>query len=157
MPYYDSDNFTPDCSIGYLARRAHQLGQSALVGVFDHYGLTGTQWSALMMLLSGKCDTCAALARDLAHDKGAMTRLIDQLDERGLVVRERISDDRRQVRVSLTEAGHDIAQRSRAAVIARWNEWLGDWSRKDVDTLVTLLRRLDATLEAAEAGHAAAH
>ncbi len=155
MLFYDADNFNPDHSIGYLVRRAHQLGVAALDGVFAEYGLTGTQWSTLIMLLAGKCETCVALARDLAHDKGAMTRLIDQLDERGLVVRERISDDRRQVRVSLTPAGVDLAERSRRAVLARWNDWLADWPRQDVDTLVALLRRLDATLEAAEAANAA--
>src|ERR1700748_1490286 len=127
MPFYDAAIFTPDGSIGYLVRRAHQLGQAALDGVYAEYGLTGTQWSTLMMLLAGTCGTCAELARDLAHDKGAMTRLIDQLDQRGLIVRERIADDRRQVRVSLTPAGLDIAHRSRGAVIARWNAWLGDW------------------------------
>ena len=46
--------------------------------------------SPILMLLTAS----TALARDLAHDKGAMTRMIDTLEDKGLVERERDPDDR---------------------------------------------------------------
>lgn len=147
MRYYSADDFTPETSLGYLVRRAYQLSHGAIEPAHAASGLTGTQWSALVLLMSGRCTTCAELARDLAYDKGAITRLADQLEAAGYLERRRSDGDRRVVQLLITPAGTAIAERQRQHVLGRWNEWLADWSRDDVDTLVALLRRLDGRLE----------
>ena len=147
MVFYSSDNFMPDCSIGYLVRRAHQIGQGKLDPVFAEEGMTGTQWSAMVSIWVGRAATCAELARDLAHDKGATTRMVDQLEERGWLTRDRDVDDRRFINLALTPTGEAVALKCRERVIACWNAWLADWDRGEIETLIALLAKLRTTLD----------
>lgn len=145
----DDDLFDPEQSIGYLVRRAHQMNVAGLDSIFVAEGMTGVQWSALMLIYV-KCSTTSAdIARNLSHDKGATTRLIDVLEERGWVIRERCTDDRRVVHLAATQEGAVVAMRCRRQVEALWREWLGDWDEVDIASLLRLLQKLKNTLESA--------
>ena len=154
MPFYDPSDFYPDRSIGYLLRRNLQMSSSGLEPVFAPEGITLTQWSALVSIYFDRGNTCAELARDLAHDKGATTRIIDTLVERGWVTRTRHADDRRVINLTLTEDGKAVAQHCRLGVIDRWNDWLADWPNEDAATLVGLLQKLRDTMQAKTAAGA---
>lgn len=147
MNAYNRDTFSPDTSIGYLVRAIHQLGYAQVDAACANEGLTGIQWSALIAIHFGQT-TCAALARDLAHDKGAMTRMIDVLEAKGLVQRDRDDADRRLVNLSLTNEGQAVALRCRDRVIALWNAVLADWSAEETAALIAQLQKLRRTLEA---------
>ncbi len=147
MPFYSDANFHPENSIGYLIRRSEQLGTSAMEPIFAGHDITKTQWSALVALHFDRASTCAEIARDLGHDKGATTRLVDMLEERGWVTRARGEEDRRMVRVALTPAGEEIAAKVRDQVIALWNDWLKDWKDSDIVELTRLLAQLRTTLQ----------
>lgn len=151
MRFYDESDFEPDRSIGYLVRRAQQLGAAGVEPAFAAEGMTGTQWQALVSIWFGRGATAAELARDLGHDKGAMTRLVDQLAERGWITRERTAGDRRCINLVLTEEGTAVALRCKRRVIACWNAWLADWREEEVEGLIGLLQKLRGTLAAAEA------
>ena len=111
--------------------------------------MTHAQWSVLVSLHFERGRTCAELARDQAHDKGAMTRLIDQMEEKGWVTRERATDDRRHVILALTEKGEAVAQRTRDRVAACWNGWLAGWEPGKVRQFLGDLRELRTTIELA--------
>lgn len=147
MALYTPANFLPDCSLGYLMRRCHQLGQLAMEPMFASHGLTGMQWSALVTVLLGRAATHAELAREISYDPGATTRLIDTLEAQGWATRERDSGDRRVIRLTLTEKGEQLARRVRLDVITVWNGWLGEWDEAELATLVAQLQRLRTTLE----------
>ena len=146
MQAYNRDNFFPDTSIGYLVRATHQLGYARVDAVCADEGLSGIQWSALIAIHFG-LTTCAALARDLAHDKGAMTRMIDALEVKGLVRRDRDDADRRLINLSLSAEGERVAIRCRDRVIALWNAVLVDWSAEETATFIAQLQKLRRTLE----------
>lgn len=149
MAFYDNSNFMPDMSIGYLVRRVHQLGFAALDPVFAAAGMTGIQWSALASLHLHGASPCAAIAREIAYDKGATTRLADTLEERGWITRHRDGEDRRVVQLALTPAGTDVMLQVRGALVERWNDWLKDWNHKDIMQLIHMLQRLRNTLASA--------
>lgn len=152
MDYYTASQFDPDVSVGYLAKRVFQLSVAGLEPMFAEEGVTFTHWLAMVSLHFGRADTCADLARDLMHDKGATTRLIDTLEGKGWVRRERDSGDRRVSRLSLTDEGQRIARQCRDRVVDCWNEWLADWKREDVDQLIGLLQRLRGEMQERVAG-----
>lgn len=146
MGFYSATDFEPDCSVGYLARRVHQLTQAGLEPMFAAEGLTNIQWHALISIYFGRGATPAALARDLSYDRGATTRLLDVLEGKGWVTRERAQDDRRLVTLKLTTKGDAIAAQGRLRLIEIWNQWLGDWSHDDIGAAVAMLQRLRDTL-----------
>ena len=151
MSFYNRDNFMPDDSAGYLIKRCNQLNLALLDRTFAEEELTASQWSTLLTIHLDSEATCASLARDLAYDKGAMTRLIDVLEARGLVERARSEDDRRVVNLSLTEAGRDAAMRCRDKAIGCWNRHLAGWSTAEIEQFLAQLRKLRHTLEETDA------
>src|SRR6478735_9086604 len=73
--------------------------------------LTGMQWEPLMMLWLGRADTVAGLARVIQMGDASMSRMLDRLEEKDLVRRERSDSDRRVVNLHLTPKGRKIANR----------------------------------------------
>lgn len=147
MGFYSATEFKPEVSLGYLARRIQQLAQAGLEPVCAAEGLSYLQWHALVSIHHQRGKTSAALARDLAYDKGATTRLIDSLEARGWVQRERGAGDRRLVGLILTAEGERTAYEVRQKVIDAWNAWVEDWPAADLHQAVSVMQRLRATLE----------
>ncbi len=149
MASYDLATFTPDISVGYLSKRIYQSSLAGLEKAFVGENISFLQWAALVSILYGRGSTCKDLAHDILHDRGATTRLIDTLEERQLVVRERNAGDRRVVDLALTETGRALAERCTMRVVNLWNDWLAEWDQADVAQLIGYLQRLRKTLELA--------
>ena len=147
MSFYTSESFTPDTSVGFLAKRVFQTATLALEPIFAAEGISYVQWSAMVSIWYGRAATCLALARDLGHDAGATTRLIDTLEARGWLERTRSADDRRVVFIEVTEQGRAVADRCRQGVTRQWNAWLADWKAADVERLIGDLHNLRDRIE----------
>jgi len=73
--------------------------------------LTGMQWEPLLMLWLGRADTVAGLARVIQMSDASMSRMLDRLEEKDLVRRERSATDRRVVNIHLTAKGRKVANK----------------------------------------------
>lgn len=146
-PYYTEENLSCRRSIGYLVRRLHNLFVPRAEAKFASAELSFTQWVTLMGLGEGIAKTCAEIAQHLGHDTGATTRMLDQLEKRGIVKRERDTLDRRVVNVVLTAKGRAMSKSLAPRMVDMWNESLTDFSRAEVNTLIELLTRLLARIE----------
>lgn len=92
-----------------LQRTADVLAQQA-EQLFKAHGLTGPQYNVLRILRGAEPEglACRAISeRMITHDPD-MTRLLDRLESRGLIQRERQSDDRRVIKTRITAAGLDL-------------------------------------------------
>ena len=147
-PHYDVETFEGRKSLGYLIKRVFNQTMPRAESLFADADFTFTQWIVLMSLRDGIASTAAEVARHIGHDPGATTRLIDELEERGLLERKRSSEDRRVVRLSITPAGKAIAKKLMPRIVDFWNSTLKDFSREDFAQLVTLMTRLLTALEA---------
>ncbi len=146
-PYYTEENLSCRRSIGYLVRRLHNLIVPRAEAQFAQAELSFTQWVTLMGLGEGIAKTCAEVAHHLGHDTGATTRMLDQLEKRGLVKRERDTADRRVVNILLTPKGRAMSKTLAPRMVDMWNGTLADFSRAEVTTLIALLTRLLARIE----------
>jgi DNA-binding MarR family transcriptional regulator len=129
-------------SLGLLVRRVRDgiIGQVEQALLADGIDLTHMQFRAVTWL--GKCGGCSAseLARALEHDPGAMTRVIDRLVEKGLVLREPQSGDRRVLNLRLTDSGEALwaqAYRHFERVNARAVRGLSASERRQLTDLLT--------------------
>jgi DNA-binding MarR family transcriptional regulator len=114
-------------------------------------GLTEAQWRPLWMLKAGRADTPQALARALGVDAGAMTRMLDRLEAKGLVGRVRSITDRRVTQLRLTAAGEAATEGIPEVVAGVNNDYLQGFSREEFDHLNALLARMRANGRALEA------
>ncbi|MET8976382.1 MarR family transcriptional regulator [Streptomyces sp. NPDC004539] len=88
------------------------LREHAGLSLID-YGMLATLWEAPERRL-----TMAALARSVVYSRSGLTRLVDGLESRGLVVRERLATDRRSWYVVLTDAGLKAFEDARPRYLA---------------------------------------
>ena len=77
----------------------------------------------------------------------AMTNRLDRLEERGLVRRSPDPDDRRGVRITLTEEGLDLIEGAVEAHVEAEEGLLGALSGEDRERLADLLRKLLFSME----------
>src|SRR3954470_12130418 len=108
--FYRANTWKREDSIGYLMGRSFTLMKEAVDDELGPAGLTHAQWVPLLKLYHGEASTVAELGRTCQIDGGAMTRTLDRLEMKGLVRRVRSSEDRRVVRVELTDEGRETAK-----------------------------------------------
>ncbi|HEY9034939.1 MAG TPA: MarR family transcriptional regulator [Pseudomonadales bacterium] len=73
-------------------------------------GLTAPQLLLLQAIRDKGAVTIGALAREISLSQATVTTILDRLEKRGLVARERSSTDKRKVHATLTEAGCEALQ-----------------------------------------------
>jgi len=78
--------------------------------LFGHYDLTPQQYNALRLLRGEESHKLAtlALAARLVSRAPDITRLLDKLEDRKLIERERPADNRRMVLIGLTPSGREL-------------------------------------------------
>jgi DNA-binding MarR family transcriptional regulator len=155
-PHYKPESFHLRDSMGYLIKRAQRLMQERIEDLFEQQNFTLQQWAVLMYLRDGLSTTTADMCRNLHHDSGAMTRLVDQLESRKLIERRRSADDRRVVELSLTETGAEVLDTLIPTACNALNTALDGFTREEVKMFQSMLRRLIGRLEELMPGSAAA-
>jgi MarR family 2-MHQ and catechol resistance regulon transcriptional repressor len=105
-------------------------------------GLTVSQFGVLESLyhLGPMCQS--DIGAKLLKSSGNITLVIDNLEKRGLVRRERDSDDRRMVIVSLTKKGRELIERIFPGHVAAILEEMSILTPTEQETLGRLCRTL---------------
>lgn len=139
---YQREGYRLGDSLGYLLKRTVAMLSGAIDQELVHYDLTHPQFSILMILHDTNCSTAAELARETCGDTGAITRMLDRLEAKGLVRRVRSAADRRVVNIELTAAGKAAADQMPTLAINVLNRHLQGVNREELETMKQLLRRL---------------
>lgn len=140
--FYDGDNYQVHDSIGFLMRQIVGIFSTVIDDRMAAHGLTDAQWKPLIMIKLGQCRTAAELSRLACSDAGAMTRLIDRVEAKGLVRRIRSQEDRRVVNLELTEEGERAAEVVPHVLADLLNTLLAGFSEAEARQLKALLRRM---------------
>lgn len=140
--FYRADNYVAEESVGYLMRRVLAAISQEVERELASCDLTNAQWVPLLKLLLGHASTVAELARECHLDAGAMTRLLDRLEAKGLCRRVRSVADRRVVHLELTDAGRDAAQGIPVVLSRVQNTHLTGFSHEEFELLKGFLRRI---------------
>jgi DNA-binding MarR family transcriptional regulator len=141
---YKADEIELTTSLGYYLTKARNVLVERTDRAVKPLGLTAQQIGVILMLSSRRASTPFELSRAMSYDSGSMTRLLDRLEKKGFIVRSRSSDDRRMVKLELTQQGHDAARELPRLGAAVLNEQLRGFTADDHATLVHLLSRFIA-------------
>lgn len=142
---YTSDNYSLDESIGYLIARVRCLLATNLDRALAEFDMTHAQFGIFRKLLdSPNAMTAGDLAREWNYDTGAMTRMLDRLEEKGFIARTRSQADRRVVHIELSDKGRALADRMSGVAIEALNHHLRNFSPAEVEQLKAFLRRMIA-------------
>lgn len=145
--FYKGESYDIEQSIGHMARVLVASMTRRIDAQMQVHDLTAMQWKPLLMLRLGQADTAAGLARLNCSDNGAMTRMLDRLEAKGLLCRVRSADDRRVVHLALTKEGERISDLIPYGLSEVLNEHLHGFTAAEFEQLKGLLRRMIANGE----------
>lgn len=128
--------------------RGADLAKHRFAGLFDSEGITFQQYNVLRILRRAGprgLPTLEVGERMIERTPG-VTRIIDRLEAKGLVSRERCSEDRRRVWCRLSPAGHDLLTRLDAPVNRTDQGIFAGMERTELDGFIGTLERLNERL-----------
>ena len=140
------------------ARRTSSAHERAVVAIVRagehlrrHFGsfcegrdLTLQQYNVLRILRGAQPDPLPTMeiAERMMEQTPGITRLLDRLEEKGLVRRKRCGEDRRRVLCSITEEGIDLVDSLDVPVGRADRELLGVLSEPELRRMIALLDRI---------------
>ena len=130
--------------VGNLSR-AYDCLWSEMAKFFQSFDITAQQYNVLKVLAS--CDegsgiACQAIGEHLLNRVPDITRLLDRLEQAGLIRRERCATDRRVVRTHLSAAGRAKVEEVRAPLQMALKQRFAHMSADDLRALNGLLLKL---------------
>jgi MarR family multiple antibiotic resistance transcriptional regulator len=131
-----------EMAVGHLIGRARSALLTGLDTELEPFGLTGAQYAVLKNVADGTADTAADLCRTMHYDTGSMTRMLDRLEEKAVLRRERCTQDRRVVYLLITETGNDLLPRLREAALRVLARHLHGFAPDEVASLKQYLSRM---------------
>ena len=146
--FYRGDDYRLEESIGFLLRQLRIQTDRAIDAEMTEQDLTGAQWGPLLAIGRGLGNTAAELSRLACVDTGAMTRMLNRLQAKGLVRRQRCPKDARVVRLELTDEGHRLCQEIPYGLSRALNHFLRGFEPSELETLKALVRRMIANADA---------
>ena len=129
-------------SVGRLMGRARASLLAALDAQLERFGLTAMQFAVLKHLADGAARTAADLCRLIHYDTGAMTRILDRLEQKGLVRRERCREDRRVIFLRISAPGRTLLPPLLAVANRVLEAHLAGFSQAEIGALQAYLERM---------------
>jgi DNA-binding MarR family transcriptional regulator len=131
-------------SATFLIKRLGFAAKDHSHRAFEGTGLAPFHYAVLALLEEDPRETQAAIADALGYDRSHVVRLLDELEERNLVVRKRDPEDRRRHVVKMTPEGRKMLAKLRAIVVRLEEQFLAPLDREERASLQALLARLAA-------------
>jgi len=136
-----------------LIRTADMLQRVIEERVFTPAELSDTQYNVLRILRGSSAEEpdglkCSDIAARLIARDPDITRLVDRLVKRGLVQRKRDANDRRVVRVTITQQGIDLIKPLDQPLIETHQSLLGNMPKRELTSLIRSLERIRESLGA---------
>jgi DNA-binding MarR family transcriptional regulator len=106
------------------------------------YDITAPQLVVLASVANKEADSASQLCKTISYDPGAMTRMIDRLEQKGLVRRVPNPEDRRATNLEMTVAGRALDPQLLQANERVVTRFLRGFSKDDEQALERLLQRM---------------
>jgi DNA-binding MarR family transcriptional regulator len=128
---------------GHLARRFQQIAVAIFHAEVEEagYDLTPVQYAALTTVGTRPGIDQATLAGLIAYDRTTITGVVDRLAQKGLLVRQANSRDRRARALQITDEGRQLLRGIEPAVQAAQRIMLRGLTTSEADEFLRLLRK----------------
>jgi MarR family transcriptional regulator, organic hydroperoxide resistance regulator len=164
VDYRGADSMKPKVSVfprsespGFMVLRASSLMNARLSWVFQVKGfnVTPEQWSVLASLLEIEGIHQSLLAKKTAKDRHNIARMVDLLEKRGLIRRERHRTDKRRLLVYLTAEGRELTTKLVPVVTEFLQQALSGLTQRDLGQMKRTLAQIATNLETTQYGFVA--
>ncbi|MCX7560163.1 MarR family transcriptional regulator [Sulfitobacter sp. F26204] len=129
--------------VGYHMKRAFNVVQADLTHTLKPFGLRMLTYTALVLIADNPGLSQSQLAGAMDVERPNLVVIVDQLEQRGLITRDRVPTDRRAYALHVTDKGRQLYERAVAATKtheANLLEALAPETRKTVVTALQLIQ-----------------
>jgi DNA-binding MarR family transcriptional regulator len=131
-----------DAFLGYHLRLAYLSISRHFAKAMAPVDLTQKQLGVLWLIGANGGVSQVTIATELGMDRASMMAIVDRLQDRGLVMRERSRHDGRRQELYLTPQGRKVLAKAKS-IIAKHEHWMTErFGEEEVASLMEMLRRL---------------
>ncbi len=130
--------------IGYSMKRAFNVVQTDLSVALEPFDLRMLTYTALVLITDNPGLRQSQLADAMDIERPNLVVIIDELEGRDLIIRERVPTDRRAYALKVTLAGRQLYEQAVAAVNAHEADLLKDIPNETLDLVVATLKRIES-------------
>jgi MarR family transcriptional regulator, organic hydroperoxide resistance regulator len=145
------DNVNPDIAISETMqslRRIFKAIQDYSHEVYGRFGITGPQLWALTTISRKTSLPLGELSKEMYLHPSTISGVIDRLENKGYVVRDRNCEDRRIVNVRLTPAGKSVVKKAPNPAQGKMIHGLRKLKEKDLNNIYHSVQKLVEIMEA---------
>lgn len=130
-----------DENVGYQLRMAYVAVRRHFESAMEKLDLTQKQTSVLWLIDANAGVSQIALANELSMDRASMMAIVDRLEERGLIVRKRSTEDGRRQELYATAKGRKVLAQAKTAIQDHEKWMTAKFSRAELAAFVGALKR----------------
>lgn len=126
--------------LGYWLRFVSNHVSNAFRAKVEAAGVSVSEWVVLRQLYAGGHTAAGSIADAIGMTKGAISKVIARLEQKGLLERALVEDDRRQQWLALTAKGRSLVPALARLADENDAEFFGHLSKRTQSELLTVLR-----------------
>lgn len=140
---------SPEEELSLSILRTSERLSEGMVKLLKQADLTPTQYNALRILRGAGVEgaSCTEISDRMVTRDSDITRLLDRLEARGLISREREAKDRRRIQTHITEQGLRLISELDGPVTESHRRQLGFLGEKKIASLIKVLDEIRNGLE----------
>ncbi len=131
--------------VGYAMKRAFIVVQADVTATLEPFGLRMVTYSALATVGDNPGLSQSQLAQALAIERPNLVVIVDELERRDLLSRDRVPTDRRTYALRLTAEGARLLAQATQAVREHDDRMLAGLDPGEIEALDTALRKIEDT------------
>ena len=140
-------HFVMDDSLGFIINKTAAKMKNYLHQSLKEYDITPEQWGILGRLWEQDGVSQKELSDKSCKDQANITRILDKLEEKGLITRQANPGDRRAFLIFLTEEGRKLKERVVPLVLKTLEKAQRDIGEEEIEHLKALLNKVYSNLE----------
>jgi DNA-binding MarR family transcriptional regulator len=146
--FYDPETTEPHDTVAPLLKRVIVAMFTAVDETFKQdkelalFEVTAAQFGILANIHYGEAECAGELCKNMNYDRGAMSRMLDRLEDKGLIRRVRHAGERRMIALEITPRGEKLLPKMKACVVVTLNRFLRGIPEADVRRVEEVLRRM---------------
>jgi len=141
--------------IGFHLRLAQSASFLAFTRRLDHMDVSPSWFAVLALVSENPGITQTALSRADSRDKSSLTHILDELDRRGLITRERLPGNRRSYSLNVMRTGVNLLGELMEHAQAQERELDQIIGTGRMPDLISALRRIATAFATTEVGNSA--
>ena len=127
---------------GYHLKRASNLVQADLKRTLEPFGLRMVTFSALVLIVDNPGLRQSQLAQAMDIERPNLVVIVDELEQRNLIVRDKVPTDRRAYALHVTPSGRVLQKQAVEAVEAHEAKLLASWDAETKEIVSKALKKI---------------